>query len=137
VSDLDYLRPGACFKGDVPLSLAVRAGPLIFVSGIPAHDASGHVATNDFPVQMVQVMDNITRILDAAGVGWDCVTKVNVLLTRREDFADMNRIYARYFQNGQYPARTTAIVVALPNPDFLLEIECQAVVRRKRMAGAA
>ncbi len=132
MSDLEYLRPGGCFKGDVPLSLAVRTGPLIFVSGIPAHDNSGRVAINDFPAQMVQVMENITCILQAAGAGWDCVAKVNVFLTRREDLADMNRIYADYLQNGRYPARTTVIVVALPNPDFLLEIECQAVVRRKR-----
>ncbi len=135
MSDLQYVRPGGCFKGDVPLSLAVRAGELIFVSGIPAHNTSGQIATNDFPAQMVQVMDNITCILEAADSGWDWVTKVNVLLTRREDFADMNRIYAGYFPNGRYPARTTAIVLALPNRDFLLEIECQAVVRRKQNGG--
>ncbi len=132
MSELEYLRPSGCFKGDVPLSLAVRSGYLIFVSGIPAHDHGGHVAVNDFPAQMVQVMENITCILEAAGAGWYCVTKVNVLLSRREDFADMNRIYSRYLRDGLYPARTTAIVVALPNPDFLLEIECQAVVRRKQ-----
>jgi enamine deaminase RidA (YjgF/YER057c/UK114 family) len=128
VADLEYVRPRGCFKGDVPLSLAVRAGSLIFVSGIPAHDPSGHVAVNDFPAQMVQVMENITCILAAAGAAWDCVTKVNVLLTRRDDFADMNRIYARYFPNGRFPARTTAVVGALPDPEFLLEIECQAVI---------
>ena len=64
-----------------------------------------------------------------AGAGWDRVVKVNILLTRTTDFAEMNRIYSTYFLNGTYPARTTAIVASLPNPDFLLEIECQAVLR--------
>ena len=80
---------------------------------------------------MTQVMENISRILTTAGAGWDCVMKVNVLLTRRQDFAAMNEIYARYFQNGLYPARTTAIVLGLPNPDFLVEIECQAVILKQ------
>jgi enamine deaminase RidA (YjgF/YER057c/UK114 family) len=60
-------------------------------------------------------------------VGWDRVVKVNVYLTRREDFKEMNRIYAAHFQAGKYPARTTAITL-LPNPDFLLEIECVAAL---------
>jgi enamine deaminase RidA (YjgF/YER057c/UK114 family) len=73
-------------------------------------------------------MENVTATLAAAGADWTRVAKVNVFLTRREDFAEMNRIYARYFPDGNYPARTTAIVVALPQPDFLLEIECVAVL---------
>ena len=50
------------------------------------------------------------------------------MLTWREDFAEMNRIYATYFPTGNFPARTTAIMFALPQPDFLLEIECEAVL---------
>jgi enamine deaminase RidA (YjgF/YER057c/UK114 family) len=40
----------------------------------------------------------------------------------------MNRIYASYFASGKFPARTTLIVSALPHPDFLLEIECEALI---------
>ncbi len=40
----------------------------------------------------------------------------------------MNRMYADYFPGGNYPARTTMFVQALPRPDFLLEIECEAVL---------
>jgi enamine deaminase RidA (YjgF/YER057c/UK114 family) len=40
----------------------------------------------------------------------------------------MNRIYAAHFPDGKYPARTTAIVYSLPRPNFLLEIECVAVL---------
>jgi enamine deaminase RidA (YjgF/YER057c/UK114 family) len=47
---------------------------------------------------------------------------------RRSDFADMNRIYAAHFPAGKFPARTTLYVHALPKPDFLLEIECEAVL---------
>ncbi len=54
--------------------------------------------------------------------------KANVPLTRREDFEGMNRIYAERFPDGKHPARTTAIVYSLPRPNFLLEIECAAVL---------
>ena len=53
--------------------------------------------------------------------------KTNVLLMRPGDFAEMNRIYATYFADGKYPARTTVVVAGLPHPDFLLEIECEAL----------
>ena len=112
----------------VPLSPAVRAGKLVFVSGTPAFDAAGKLAIGDFPAQMKQAMDNVTAVLKSAGTGWERVVKVNVILIRREDFGDMNRIYASYFPDGHYPARTTTVVAALPQPDFLLEIECEAVL---------
>jgi enamine deaminase RidA (YjgF/YER057c/UK114 family) len=58
------------------------------------------------------------------------VVKVNVFLVRRQDFADMNRMYASYFPDGRYPVRTTTVVSALPQPDFHLEIECEAGICR-------
>ncbi len=125
---LEYIRPAGHFKGDVPLSPAVRVGKFVFVSGTPAFNQSGRLAVGDFTAQMKQVMENLTGILKASGAGWERVVKVNVMLTRREDFAEMNRIYSAYFPTGHYPARTTAILCALPQPDFLLEIECEAVL---------
>jgi enamine deaminase RidA (YjgF/YER057c/UK114 family) len=52
--------------------------------------------------------------------------KANVFLVRAGDIAEMNRIYAAYFPQGEYPARTTVVVAGLPHPDFLLQIDCEA-----------
>jgi reactive intermediate/imine deaminase len=128
MTPLERVFPPGQHKVGAPLSPAVKAGNLLFVSGIPAYDSAGTLAVGDFTAQMTQVMSNVTAILTAAGAGWDRVAKVNVFLTRREDFAEMNRIYAAHFPDGHYPARTTAIVYSLPRPDFLLEIECTAVL---------
>jgi reactive intermediate/imine deaminase len=128
MASLQHIHPEGQFKLAAPLSPAVKAGNLLYVSGIPAYDATGKLAVGDFTAQMTQVMANITGILAAAGADWSRVVKANVLLTRREDFAEMNRIYASHFPNGKYPARTTAIVYSLPRIDFLLEIECVAVL---------
>jgi 2-iminobutanoate/2-iminopropanoate deaminase len=106
----------------------VKVAKFVFVSGTPAFDGNGKLAVGDFPAQMKQVMDNLTATLKASGAGWDRVVKANVLLMRTGDFAEMNRIYATYFADGKYPARTTVVVAGLPHPDFLLEIECEALV---------
>jgi 2-iminobutanoate/2-iminopropanoate deaminase len=129
VSDpLEYIAPQDRFKGGVPLSLAVKVGKHVFVSGIPGYDRHGALAVGDFPAQMKQVMENIAAILQASGSGWDRVARTKVFLTRPQDFDDMNRIYATYFPDRKFPARTTMYVHALPNPEFLLEIECEALL---------
>jgi 2-iminobutanoate/2-iminopropanoate deaminase len=122
---LEYI--GKPVRG-IPVSSAVKVGKSVFVSGMPAFDGNGKLAVGDFPTQMKQVMENLTRVLKAAGTDWNRVVKTNVLLMRASDFAEMNRIYGSYFEEGKYPARTTSVVAGLPHPDFLLEIECEAVL---------
>ena len=77
---------------------------------------------------MKQVMENMTTVLQAAGTNWQRVVKTNVLLVRSGDFAEINRIYASYFPDEKFPARTTFVVAGLPHRDFLLEIECEALL---------
>ena len=112
-------------KSMVPLSDAVTVGNLIFVSGTTPFDGEGRIARGDFAAQMHQVMANIKAILAAAGSSLESVAKVVVILTRLEDFRQMNEIYRQYFKEGNAPARTT-IGAQLAHPDFLIEIECVA-----------
>jgi enamine deaminase RidA (YjgF/YER057c/UK114 family) len=111
-----------------PLSLAVRAGNLLFVSGMGPLDDQWRIAKDDFPAQMAAVLAWLDRVLADAGTGRHRIVKTNVLLTREQDIAEMNRLYAAWFGAPPYPARTTAVVKALPVADFLLEIECVAAV---------
>ena len=121
---LEYI--GKPVRG-IPVSGAVKVGKTV-VSGMPAFDGNGKLAVGDFPAQMKQVMENLTDVLKASGAGWERVVKTNVLLMRAADFAEMNRIYVTYFPDGEFPARTTLVVAGLPHPDFLLEIECEALL---------
>ncbi len=109
----------------VPLSSAVKAGGLVFVSGNVGFTVDGQVARGDFRAQMRQTVENVKAILEAAGSSLDKVVKVKVILARAEDFGAMNEIYRTYFREGNYPARTT-IEARLMNPDLLVEIECVA-----------
>ena len=105
-----------------PLSFAARSGDLLFISGIPGFDANGNLP-DGFEAQFANVVTNIKRVLDEAGATMHDLVKVNVLLTRATDVAPMNALYAGAFGPAPDPARTTCVVVALPNPAMLIEIE--------------
>src|SRR5438034_3457985 len=105
-----------------PLSFAARTGDLLFVSGIPGFDENGKLPEG-FEAQFGFVVRNIKRVLDEAGATFRDLVKVNVLLTRASDVAAMNVLYASAFGPAPYPARTTCVVAALPDPKMLIEIE--------------
>ena len=65
-------------------------------------------------------------MLVEAGATFRDLAKVNVLLTRASDVAAMNALYAEAFGPAPYPARTTCVVRALPDPAMLIEIEAVA-----------
>ena len=108
-----------------PLSFATRVGDLLFISGIPGFDANGELPAG-FEAQFGNVVTNIKRVLDEAGGTFRDLVKVNVLLTRASDVATMNVLYASAFGPAPYPARTTCVVQALPDPKMLIEIEAVA-----------
>ena len=118
---LTHIPPPPHIKSP-PLSFATRTGDLLFVSGIPGFDDNGALP-DDFEAQFANVVTNIKRVLDEAGAGFRDLVKVNVLLTRAADVATMNKLYAEAFGPAPYPARTTCVVVALPDPKMLIEIE--------------
>ena len=113
-----------------PLSFATRTGDLLFVSGMPGFDADGTIP-DSFEAQFGFVVRNIKRVLDEARASLRDLVKVNVLLTRASDVAAMNALYASAFGPPPYPARTTCVVQALPNPAMLIEIECVASLDRR------
>ncbi len=124
MAPIQHFAPPAGLKAP-PLSFATRVGDLLFVSGIPGFDEKGALA-DGFEAQFGFVVRNIKRVLDDAGTGFRDLVKVNVLLTRASDVAAMNALYAGAFGPPPYPARTTCVVQALPDPAMLIEIECIA-----------
>jgi 2-iminobutanoate/2-iminopropanoate deaminase len=112
------------FKPTVPLSHAVRIGNVVWCSGITPFGPNREMAP-DFAGQMRDVMKALAVVLEEAGSSLERVAKVNVILTRMSDFAEMNAIYREYFREGNFPARTT-IQAPLALPEMLLEIECVA-----------
>jgi 2-iminobutanoate/2-iminopropanoate deaminase len=121
MSSIKHFPPPAGVKAP-PLSFAARVGDLLFISGIPGFDDQGELP-DTFETQFANVVTNIKRVLDEAGATFRDLVKLNVLLTRASDVATMNALYASAFGPAPYPARTTCVVLALPQPKMLIEIE--------------
>lgn len=108
----------------LPLSKAVRAGDLIFVSGQLGLKTDGTLAGTDIEAQTRQCLDNIKAILTEAGCGLAHVIKSTVWLVERNDFTRFNQIYAEYYPSRP-PARST-VISGLVVPGALVEIETLA-----------
>jgi len=109
---------------------AVRAGDLLFVSGVVAVDADGNlVGGEDVVAQTRQVFENLRRILEAGGCGFEDVVKVTVFLTDVEDRPRINPVRQEHFGDTR-PASTLVEVSRLAVPGAKIEIEAVALVPR-------
>jgi len=109
----------------IPYSPAIKAGDYIFVSGQVGHVDSQGKKREGVEDQTRQVLDNMKRVLEAAGASMNDAVKTTVFLVRAEDFPKMNEVYKTYFTRD-LPARSTVIVAALARPEMVVEIECIA-----------
>ena len=97
-----------------PYSQAIKAGPLVFLSGqIPLDPKSMEIVSDDIAAQTHQVFKNLIAVADAAGGSLSNAAKLTIYLTDLSDFAVVNEIMAGYFSEP-YPARATIQVSALP-----------------------
>jgi 2-iminobutanoate/2-iminopropanoate deaminase len=105
-----------------PYSQAIKAGNgMLFISGqIPVNPETGKVE-DGIIAQTEQVFQNIKAILDEAGYSFKDVVKTTCLLNSMDDFAAMNGVYAKYY-NEMLPARAAYAVDKLPM-GVLVEIE--------------
>jgi len=113
--------PGAP-KPIAPYSPAIRVGDLLFISGQIAMDPVDQVYD---PAQSVAeetqvVMNNISALLEAAGMHWGHVVKATIFLKSMGDYASVNEVYGR-FVGEVPPAREAVEVVQLPR-DCKVEI---------------
>ena len=105
-----------------PYSQGYAFGDLVITSGqIPVDPATGAIPEG-IAAQAEQSCKNVGAILEAAGLTMDNVVKTTVFLQSMGDFAAMNAVYAEFFTEGQYPARSAVEVGALPR-GALVEIE--------------
>lgn len=109
-----------------PYSQAILAGDTLYCSGQIAIDPStGSMITSSVEDEAERVLENLGAILHAVGMDYPNVVKCSVFLLDITDYAQVNEVYARYF-NEQPPAREAIQVAALPR-GARVEISCVAV----------
>jgi len=110
---------------NLPFSPAVKAGGFIYLSGALATDDTGKFAGGDIKAQTKRVLDNLARVLKAAGSKLENAASATVFLKKAADFQAMNEVYRGYWLKDP-PVRTT-VVANLANPEALIEISMVAV----------
>ena len=82
------------------------------------------VVDGDFERQAEQVFANLKAVIEAAGGDFDQVVKLTIYMTDLSDFATVNKVMERLFQEP-YPARATVEVAGLPKG---VAVEVDAIV---------
>jgi 2-iminobutanoate/2-iminopropanoate deaminase len=110
-----------------PYSHGIEAGDLVFLSGqTPLDPLTGKLIEGGIAAQTRQCFANLKAVIEAGGLDFGDVIKVNVFLTDMGDFAAMNEAYADQFDEP-YPARTTVAVKALP---LGAQVEIEMIARK-------
>jgi len=110
-----------------PYSQAVLSGNTLYTSGqIAINPANGELVLENIELETEQVMQNLKAVLEAADMTFENVIKATIFIMNMGDFARINGIYGKYFEEAIAPARETVQVATLPK-NVNIEISVVAV----------
>ena len=128
-ADPEFIGAAGVDDRPAPFSEAVKAPPLLFVSGAIGMkpDRSGLVEGGIGP-ETRATMESIKATLEANGSSMDRVVKCTVFLADIKEWAAMNEVYVTFFKPGHLPARSALGVNGLAL-NARTEIECIAMLK--------
>ncbi len=130
----DTMHPEGWVKSPRPYSTIVKAGDLVFLSGlISRRGADDTFVPGTVAEQTKTILDNAKTLLATAGLTMADVVSSRVFITDATTFTEMNDVYRTYFPKAP-PARATA-VTPLMGPDYLVEITLTATTGAREVAG--
>lgn len=112
----------------------VTGGKLVYIAGQVAMDSSGNlVGKDDFRAQVEQVLKDLNLAVQAAGGTFHDVIKLNYYCADSVEpsLTPVVREIRDEYVNTQAPPTSTFVVVRrLVRPEWLIEVEAVAVVKR-------
>ena len=114
---------------DYGISKAVRAGNMVFVEGQTglSMDNSAFIGEGDPAAQAENAMQNVKKILEAAGARLEDICKITTYVTDAEYRDLVYPVIARHLE-GVNPCSTGVVVKALGKPYADFEIDVFAVI---------
>ena len=109
---------------------AIKAGNTIYLAGQVALDENEEVVgKGDFEVQHRQCLENIKRILEAAGAKMSDIVWILWFLTDMREGSKLRTLpaYREYFGDNNPPG-TCVQISNLGTPELLLEVQVIAVI---------
>lgn len=120
------------------VSPAIRVGDTVYCCGITGWDAQRGGYPEDLESQFEQAFRNVGVVLGAARASWGGVVKVvsHHVGDLHSHIPAFVRVRDRFVVEP-YPISTAAVVVALPHPDALIQLDVTAVTSNSPTAGTA
>ena len=119
---------GSPYEPRVGISRAVRVGNIVAVSGTAPLGPDGQtIGKGDAAAQARRCLEIIKEALERAGASLDQVVRTRTLLTRIEDWQAVASVHGEFFSNIR-PANTIVQVSRFIDPDWLVELEADAIV---------
>jgi len=111
--------------------LGPSGGRVLFVAGQAAADATGHVPAASFADQWDRALARVVEVVRAAGGEPQDIGRMTVYVTDRAAYLAsrkaLGEIHRRHL-GRHYPAMALVVVVALLDPNALVEMEATAVL---------
>lgn len=115
-------------KLDNDLCMVVRAGNHIFMRGQTAMALDGSiVGVGDPAAQAENAMACVRTLLEEAGAKLEHICKITIYVTDRDYREPVYRVVGKWLK-GVYPVSTGLVVKGLARPEYLMEIDVDAVI---------
>jgi 2-iminobutanoate/2-iminopropanoate deaminase len=112
----------------LPFSDGVIAGNTLYIAGQEGTDESNKLAAGGIAPETKAALDNIEKVVKAAGFEMKDIVSVTVYLADIHDFPEMNKVYRTVMPDPK-PARATIQAAALVN-EARVEIAAIAVKQK-------
>ncbi|MCW5519348.1 RidA family protein [Aureitalea sp. L0-47] len=98
-----------------PYNQAVMKGDMLYTSGqIAILPETGELFEGSISEETEIVMQNMKAVLEAADMTFENVLKTSIFISDMKNFAEINAVYGKYFDEDTAPARETVEVANLP-----------------------
>lgn len=126
-----HVSTGSPYEPRIGFSRAVREGSIIVVSGTaPIAPDGTTVAPGDAAAQARRCFEIVRDALEELGAGLDAVIRTRIYLTNGADWEVVGAVHGEFFGDIR-PASTCLQVSGLLDPEWLVEVEADAVVPSK------
>jgi len=112
----------------LPFSDGILAGSTLYVAGQEGTDDQGKLVAGGITAETKTALDNIQKVIKAAGFDLKDIVSVTVYLADVKEFGDMNKVY-REFMPDPKPARATIQAAGLVN-NARIEVSAIAVKQK-------
>jgi enamine deaminase RidA (YjgF/YER057c/UK114 family) len=126
-STRQYVFTGSPYEKKIGVSRAVRDGRFIAVTGTAPLGPDGKtIGKADPVVQARRCFEIIESALEELGSGLSDVIRTRIFLTRIQDWQAVAQVHGEFFRDVR-PATTVVQVSAFIDPDWLIEVEADAI----------